>query len=110
MSTPQNREQWQEMADSLVIQGQAFINGEYCAADSNDTFDCISPIDGRVLTQVASCDLLDANRAVANAREVFERGDWSQLPPVKRKQVMIRFADLLEANRDELALDRKSVV
>ncbi|QYJ83368.1 aldehyde dehydrogenase [Shewanella rhizosphaerae] len=104
MSTPQNREQWQEMADNLVIQGQAFINGEYCAADSNDTFDCISPIDGRVLTQVASCDLVDANRAVANAREVFERGDWSQLPPVKRKQVMIRFADLLEANRDELAL------
>lgn len=104
MSTPQNREQWQKMADSLTINGQAFINGEYCMSVSGDTFDCISPIDGKVLTQVASCDLADANIAVANGREVFERGDWSQMAPVKRKQVMIRFAELLERDKDELAL------
>jgi gamma-glutamyl-gamma-aminobutyraldehyde dehydrogenase len=104
MSTPQNREQWQKMADSLSINGQAFINGEYCTSVSGDTFDCISPIDGKVLTQVASCDLADANIAVANGREVFERGDWSQMAPVKRKQVMIRFAELLERDKDELAL------
>lgn len=104
MSTPENREQWQQMADSLSINGQAFIDGEYCAAVSSDTFDCISPVDGKVLVKVASCDEADANIAVSNAREVFERGDWSQMPPVKRKQVMIRFAELLEANMDELAL------
>ncbi|QYK02224.1 aldehyde dehydrogenase [Shewanella psychrotolerans] len=104
MSTPQSREQWQQMADSLSINGQAFINGEYCAAVSGETFDCVSPIDGKVLAKVASCDLADANIAVVNAREVFERGDWSQMAPVKRKQVMIRFAELLEQNQDELAL------
>ncbi|MCE9677899.1 aldehyde dehydrogenase [Shewanella sp. AS1] len=104
MSTPQSREQWQQMADGLAINGQAFINGEYCAAQSGETFDCISPIDGRLLAQVASCDLADANLAVANARAVFEAGDWSKMAPVKRKQVMIRFADLLEAHKDELAL------
>ncbi|GIU17878.1 gamma-glutamyl-gamma-aminobutyraldehyde dehydrogenase [Shewanella colwelliana] len=104
MSTPENREQWQQMADSLSINGQAFIDGEYCAAVSSDTFDCISPVDGKVLVKVASCDEADANIAVSNAREVFDRGDWSQMPPVKRKQVMIRFAELLEANMDELAL------
>ncbi|GIU41277.1 aldehyde dehydrogenase [Shewanella colwelliana] len=104
MSTPENREQWQQMADSLSINGQAFIDGEYCAAASSDTFDCISPVDGKVLVKVASCNEADANIAVANAREVFDRGDWSQMPPVKRKQVMIRFAELLEANMDELAL------
>ncbi|QYJ85372.1 aldehyde dehydrogenase [Shewanella mesophila] len=104
MSIPQSREQWQQMADSLSINGQAFINGEYCAAVSGETFDCVSPIDGKVLTKVSSCDLADANIAVAKAREVFERGDWSQMAPVKRKQVMIRFAELLEQNQDELAL------
>ncbi|QIR15304.1 aldehyde dehydrogenase [Shewanella aestuarii] len=104
MSTPTSRSDWEALAASLTINNQAFINGEYCDAQSGETFECTSPVDGRLLTQVASCDLADANIAVANAREVFEAGTWSKLAPVKRKQVMIKFADLLEANADELAL------
>ena len=44
------------------------------AAASGKTFDCVSPIDGRVLTKVAECDAEDVNRAVAAARAVFEKG------------------------------------
>jgi gamma-glutamyl-gamma-aminobutyraldehyde dehydrogenase len=98
------RQDWENKAQTLSIQGQAFINGHYQAAASEQTFDCLSPIDGRLLAKVASCDLADANAAVANARAVFEAGTWSQLPPVKRKQVLIRFAELMEENADELAL------
>ena len=54
--------------------------------------------------QIASCDLADAERAVASARAAFEAGSWAKLAPAKRKAVLIRFADLLEANREELAL------
>lgn len=104
MSTPQNLLQWQQMAVELSINGQAFIDGAYTDSISGQTFDCISPVDGRLLTQVASCDLDDANQAVANARATFESGIWSQLAPVKRKKIMIRFAELLEENADELAL------
>ncbi|MFT5705603.1 MAG: gamma-glutamyl-gamma-aminobutyraldehyde dehydrogenase [Shewanella sp.] len=108
MSTPTNREQWQDLADRLITQGEikadAFITGEYQAALSGERFDCVSPIDGRVLCQVASCDLEDANIAVKSARAAFDSGVWSELAPVKRKGIMIRFADLLEANKDELAL------
>ncbi|MGL4221664.1 MAG: aldehyde dehydrogenase family protein, partial [Shewanella sp.] len=104
MSTPKTRSDWENLAASLTINGKAFINGEYRDASSGNTFDCISPIDGRLLAQVASCDLLDTNIAVANAREVFESGVWSKATPVKRKQVMIRFAELLEENANELAL------
>lgn len=104
MSRAKTRQDWESMAQGLVIQGKAFINGQYQDASSKQTFDCISPIDGRLLGKVASCDLADANIAVSNARSVFEAGAWSQLPPVKRKQVMIRFAQLMEDNADELAL------
>lgn len=104
MSTPKTRSEWESLAANLTINGQAFIDGEYRAALSAETFACISPIDGRVLTQVASCDLLDANLAVANGRRAFDSGVWSQQSPVKRKQVMIRFAELLEEHSDELAL------
>ncbi|WP_445946004.1 aldehyde dehydrogenase [Shewanella sp.] len=104
MSAAKTRSDWESMAQSLSIQGQAFINGHYQAAASKQTFDCLSPIDGRLVAKVASCDLADANLAVDNARDVFEAGTWSQLPPVKRKQVLIRFAELMEENADELAL------
>lgn len=95
---------WQQRARDLHIEGRAFIQGEYCAAADGGQFDCISPVDGRVLAQVASCEQADAERAVASARAAFDAGSWSRLAPAKRKAVLIRFADLLEANREELAL------
>jgi gamma-glutamyl-gamma-aminobutyraldehyde dehydrogenase len=104
MSLMNTRQYWENKAQDLSICGQAFINGQYQDAASKNTFDCISPIDGRHLAKVASCDINDANLAVSNAKAVFEAGTWSQLAPVKRKQVMIRFAQLMEDNADELAL------
>ena len=95
---------WQQRARDLHIEGRAFIQGEYSASAAGADFDCISPVDGRMLAQVASCDEADADRAVLSARMAFESGAWSRLAPAKRKAVMIRFADLLEANAQELAL------
>ncbi|MFJ2689112.1 aldehyde dehydrogenase [Pseudomonas sp. NPDC087336] len=95
---------WEQRAKTMQIETRAFINGQYTAAVSGENFDCISPIDGRLLGKVASCDLADAELAVKNARATFESGVWSRLAPVKRKEVMIRFADLIEAHSEELAL------
>ena len=43
-------------------------------------------------------------QAVKVARNAFDSGAWSRLAPAKRKQTMIRFADLLLENAEELAL------
>ena len=98
------RADWEQRAQQLTIEGRAFINGEYTAAASGETFECRSPVDGRSLAQVASCDLADANRAVENARATFESGVWSRLAPAKRKATLIRFANLLRQHVEELAL------
>lgn len=98
------RQDWERRASELRIETRAFIDGQYGPAAGGATFDCLSPIDGRSLGQVASCEQADADRAVRVARERFESGVWSRLAPVKRKQVMIRFAEQLEAHREELAL------
>ncbi len=95
---------WQQMAATISIEGRAFIAGDYRHACSAETFDCISPIDGRVLAKVASCDSADADLAVSNARATFDSGIWSRIPPAKRKTVLFRFADLLMQNQHELAL------
>jgi 4-guanidinobutyraldehyde dehydrogenase / NAD-dependent aldehyde dehydrogenase len=96
--------QWQQRAESLKIESRAFIDGKYCEAVSSQRFECISPVDGRVLAQVASCDSADADLAVAAARRVFEAGDWSRKAPAQRKKVLIRFSESLLEHREELAL------
>ncbi|WP_223502633.1 MULTISPECIES: aldehyde dehydrogenase [unclassified Pseudomonas] len=98
------RSEWEARAKALSIEGRAFINGKYVSASSGATFECISPIDGRVLALVASCDAADANLAVASARSAFESGVWSRQAPAMRKAVMVRFSELLQAHAEELAL------
>ncbi|MFC4862835.1 aldehyde dehydrogenase [Pseudomonas sp. MAHUQ-62] len=102
--TELTRADWEERASRLRIEGRAFIQGEYVEAASGDTFDCISPVDGRLLCKVASSGEADAMRAVASARATFDSGLWSRLAPVERKQAMIRFAELIDAHAEELAL------
>ncbi|GLK87525.1 aldehyde dehydrogenase [Pseudomonas turukhanskensis] len=102
--TTLSRADWEKRAQDLKIEGRAFIHGEYTAAVSGDTFDCVSPVDGRVLGKVASCDLADAELAVKDARATFNSGVWSRKAPVERKEIMIRFAALLDEHAEELAL------
>ncbi len=102
--TTLTRAAWEQRAKNLKIEGRAFVQGEYTDAVSGATFECISPVDGRLLGLVASCDAADADVAVSRARAAFESGAWSRLAPVKRKEIMIRFADLIDAHAEELAL------
>ncbi|MDZ4355053.1 MAG: aldehyde dehydrogenase family protein, partial [Variovorax sp.] len=78
-----------------TFDGRAFINGERVAARDGQTFDNISPVDGRVLTAVARCGEADIDAAVAAARAAFEDRRWSGLAPAQRKRIMIRFAEQL---------------
>ena len=98
------RQDWEKLESEISIRSKAFINGQYVDAASGKTFDCVSPVDGRVLTKVAECDVEDVNRAVAAARAAFNAGVWSREAPAKRKSVMQKFAGLVMKHRDELAL------
>ncbi|MEQ5817186.1 aldehyde dehydrogenase [Marinobacter sp. NFXS11] len=103
-STPTSQTEWQALATNLTLEGRAYLNGAYQWAASGETFTSVSPVDGRELAAIASCDQSDADQTVIAARSAFEAGIWSQLAPAKRKAVLLRFADLIEANGDELAL------
>ena len=87
-----------------AFDGRALINGHRVAAADGQTFDCISPVDGRLLTAVARCSQADVHAAVASARAAFEAGKWSRMAPAQRKRIMIKFADQILAHADELAL------
>ena len=95
---------WHARAAALTMDGRAWINGQRVDAADGSTFECLSPVDGRKLADVARCKVADVDRAVAAAREAFEDRRWAGLSPRERKTILIRFADLVLANREELAL------
>jgi acyl-CoA reductase-like NAD-dependent aldehyde dehydrogenase len=97
-------EDYRTKVSQVSYRNQAFINGKFAAAASGKTFDCISPIDGKVLTKVASCDKEDVDLAVKAARTVFEKGTWSQMAPLQRKRILLRWVSLIEKHAQELAL------
>lgn len=88
----------------LKFDGRSVINGKRQESLSGKVFDCVSPVDGRVLAQVARCEVQDVDLAVQAARAAFEDRRWCGLAPAQRKRVLIRFADLLQARGDALAL------
>ncbi|WP_238984442.1 aldehyde dehydrogenase [Billgrantia kenyensis] len=103
-SFPRTLADWQARAAELAVESRAFIDDSFVAAASGDTFVSINPATGETLAQVASCDEPDAERAVAVARRAFADGAWSRMAPGKRKKTLLRLADLMEANKHELAL------
>src|SRR5262249_12035727 len=95
---------WHERARGLDIRTKAFIDGNYADAASGATFDSVNPGTGKLLARVAAGDTEDIDRAVAAARAAFRKGVWANQAPVKRKQVLKRFAELILKNAEELAL------
>ena len=95
---------WQDKAATLSIEGRAFIDGEYRHAANGRTFDCLSPIDGKLLVKVADSAADDVDAAVAAARRAFDSHVWSGLNPRQRKAVLLRWAGLMREHLDELSL------
>jgi acyl-CoA reductase-like NAD-dependent aldehyde dehydrogenase len=95
---------WATLAADVEVPDRAFIDGEYVAASSGETFECLSPIDGRLLANVSACGAQDVDRAVAGARAAFESGTWSRSAPKERKRVLLKLAELIRSHADELAV------
>jgi acyl-CoA reductase-like NAD-dependent aldehyde dehydrogenase len=99
-----DRAAWQRRANELPIEARAFIDGSYRSSRSGRTFDDVSPMDGKVIAQVARCDATDVADAVAAARRSFEQGVWRRTEPKERKRIMRRFSELISADLENLAL------
>ena len=82
--------------DSIAPQ-KMLIDGVLRASRSEEAMDVISPIDGRVFTSIARGTRADADEAVAAARRSYEAGTWRNMPPMARRAVLLKWADLIEA-------------
>lgn len=71
------------------------------AADGR-TFDVFNPATGRKIAEVPRGGAVEVDRAVRAARAALE-GEWSRMRPAERQRVLLKLADLIEDNGEELA-------
>jgi acyl-CoA reductase-like NAD-dependent aldehyde dehydrogenase len=83
------------------IRHQLFIDGRFVEAESGQTLPTLNPHDNSVIADVAMAGAADIDKAVAAARRAFPA--WARMAAADRGRILLRLADLIEANAEELA-------
>ncbi|HEV2720771.1 MAG TPA: aldehyde dehydrogenase family protein, partial [Thermoanaerobaculia bacterium] len=76
-----------------------FIGGAFVPASS--TLDDVNPATEEVIAQIPDSDAGDVDAAVKAAQRAFP--SWSRTPAAERSRLLLKLADLIEKNLDELA-------
>ncbi len=87
-----------------IKHGKLFINGKWVNSVSGKTFDTLNPATEEVITSVEEGDSADIDLAVTAARKAFEDGPWKNMDARDRGRILLEIANLIEKNKDELAL------
>jgi 5-carboxymethyl-2-hydroxymuconic-semialdehyde dehydrogenase len=69
---------------------------------SGETFETASPVDNTAITKVARGSAADIDRAAKAARKAF-RTNWGHTSGEKRRAILHKIADAIEARADEIA-------
>ncbi len=81
---------------------EMFIGGEWTPGDGREAQEIVNPATGKVIAHVPKGTDDDVNRAVAAARKAFD-GGWSDSTPRDRSERLLKLADAIAENADELA-------
>ncbi|MFC2996310.1 aldehyde dehydrogenase family protein [Acinetobacter sichuanensis] len=83
------------------MNNQLFINGQFVPAKSGNTIDVLNPANGELITKIAAAEAEDIDLAVEAAKNAFPA--WSEMPAAERGHLLLKLADLIEENLEELA-------
>lgn len=81
---------------------QLFIGGQWKDASDGKTFPTACPADGKVLAECAEATKDDVDEAVRAAWKAFE--SWKHVPVNQRAVILNKIADIIDANREHLAM------
>jgi aminomuconate-semialdehyde/2-hydroxymuconate-6-semialdehyde dehydrogenase len=84
-----------------VIRVLNFIDGEFRPPCSGRYLPDVNPATGEVIAEIADSGPEDVDAAVAAAARAF--ASWRRTPAEERSRLLIRVAELIEENFDELA-------
>ncbi|WP_345472430.1 aminobutyraldehyde dehydrogenase [Glutamicibacter ectropisis] len=99
-STVEVRRNGQERPTPALPPAALFINGEFTAGESTETFTVINPSTEENILDVPRASTQDVDRAVAVAHEAF--GTWGRTLPAERATVLLNIAQRMEDERELL--------
>ncbi|GAB3247072.1 gamma-aminobutyraldehyde dehydrogenase [Arthrobacter pigmenti] len=79
---------------------QNFINGEFVTPQGTELLDIVNPTNGEVVAQAPISDAADVDAAMKAAANAFKT--WKRTTPAERQLMLLKLADAVEANQDEL--------
>lgn len=104
MTTVKDKGYWQERARNFTPDVAPIIDGAAVSSQSDAAFDNVNPATGAVICRIGNGSAGDVDLAVRAARQAHEDGRWRSMPPLARKAVLNRLADLIMEQQDDLAL------
>lgn len=84
-------------------QMRLLIDGAWRDSTGTKRIPVHDPSGGRAVSSVIDATIDDVNLAVLAARRAFDDGRWTGLAPLTRERLILRLADLIDANANELA-------
>ena len=84
-----------------LAQQKMFVDGEFVDALSGETMEVLNPATGEVIAEVPRAGAEDVDRAVAAAERAWET--WREKTPKDRMELLLRLADVIDENAEELA-------
>lgn len=83
---------------------EMYIGGKWVSGSGGRTMPVINPATGEKLTDVATADATDVNRAVSAARKAFDEGPWPWMDPLDRGRYLWRIAEALRKRAEEFSM------
>jgi 1-pyrroline dehydrogenase len=87
---------------TAIEQRQMFIGGQWHSGSGGELQDIVNPATGQVIAQVPKGNEEDVDKAVAAARKAYDEV-WFDSTPRDRSERLLKLADVIEANGEELA-------
>ena len=84
-----------------VTQHKMFIGGEFVDSSSAETMEVLNPATGEVIAEVPRGTADDVERAVVAARSAWD--EWRFKTPKDRMELLLKLADVIDDNAEELA-------
>ncbi len=88
--------------DSGLARDRAFVDGEWCDADSGAEFPVTNPATGEILAAVPRMGAAETRRAIGAAKRALPQ--WRDRPAAERAAILRSLRDLMMDNLEDLAL------
>ena len=99
-----NQQEIDKIRYNSIPEQKLLIGSKWVKAKQGKVQNIISPINGEKISEIQVSDEADVDEAVKSSRAIFEKGQWSNMPPAAKKKVMHKIADLIEGSMLELAV------